>query len=130
ICTNIVISLLLSGSTLMFPQKVLGLLTNHSEVVQAAGNYLIWLLPFVIFSSLSLILEGYFIGIQDGKAIRNSCLISFVVGMLPLAFIAMYYRNNHLIWASYTVYMMLVTVLLVIHISNKPATLEPQTQLP
>jgi MATE family multidrug resistance protein len=50
-------------------------------------------------------LEGYFIGLKEGATLRNTVLLSFVVGFMPLAIAAWYFHNNHLLWATLLSYM-------------------------
>ena len=56
--------------------------------------------------------EGYFIGLKRGETLRNAVLIAFGVGFMPLAAIAWYLHNNHLLWLSLVAYMMVLTIVL------------------
>ncbi len=50
-------------------------------------------------------LEGYFIGLKDGVTLRNSSLISFCFIFIPVSATAWYWHNVHLLWASLTLFM-------------------------
>ena len=109
---SLLISLSFALTVLLFPQTIFGLLTNHYEINQAIGNYTIWFLPLLSFSAIAFMLEGYFIGIKDGLTLRNSSITSFCFVFVPVASIACYWHNVHLLWASLTLFMIAVTIIL------------------
>ncbi|MFM7363295.1 MAG: guanitoxin biosynthesis MATE family efflux transporter GntT [Cuspidothrix sp.] len=86
---------------IVFPEPIFGLLTNHTEIIESIFNYLFWLLPFQGFCAINIILEGYFVGLMEGGILRNSALVSFVIGFLPVAIAAGYFHNNHLLWLAF-----------------------------
>ncbi|MTJ13754.1 MATE family efflux transporter [Anabaena sp. UHCC 0187] len=105
LATSVVIALGFSGISIFFPDQVFGLLTNHTEVNQEINQYTIWLLPILVITAITFMLEGYFIGLKEGATLRNAVLLSFVVGFMPLVIAAGYFHSNHLLWATLLSYM-------------------------
>lgn len=103
--TSVVIALGFAGTSIFFPDQVFGLLTNHTEVNQEINQYTIWLLPILVITAITFMLEGYFIGLKEGATLRNAVLLSFIVGFIPLLIAAWYFHNNHLLWSTLLSYM-------------------------
>ncbi|MBD2296072.1 MATE family efflux transporter [Anabaena sphaerica FACHB-251] len=109
--------------SMIFPEQVFGLLTNHPELNTNITKYTIWLLPVLLITAIAFILEGYFIGLKAGASLRNAVLLAFFVGFIPLAIAAWYFHNNHLLWATLVSYMTTIMVALAIQL---PQTLNAQ----
>ncbi|MGK7897283.1 MAG: guanitoxin biosynthesis MATE family efflux transporter GntT [Xenococcus sp. (in: cyanobacteria)] len=109
---SILLSLGFALTVLVFPQTIFGLLTNHYDINQGVSNYTIWFLPLLTLSAIAFIMEGYFIGIKDGVTLRNSSLSSFCFVFIPVASIAWYWQNVHLLWAALTLFMAAIIVIL------------------
>jgi MATE family multidrug resistance protein len=105
IINSLLIALTFAFVPFIFPKTIFHLLTDHQEISQTAIQYTLWLLPLLCLTATAFMLEGYFIGLKEGKTLRNGVLISFFMGFLPLAIMAYYWHNNHLLWASLTAYM-------------------------
>lgn len=103
--TSLVIALSFAGTSILFPNQIFGLLTNHTEVNQDINQYTIWLLPICIVTGMTFVLEGYFIGLREGGTLRNVVLLSFIVSFIPLVIAAWYFHSNHLLWSSLLAYM-------------------------
>lgn len=88
-----------------FPKTIFSLLTDHREISTAAVDYTFWLFPLLSLTATAFMLEGYFIGLKEGKILRNGVLMAFSLGFLPLVTMAYYWQNNHLLWAALTAYM-------------------------
>jgi len=116
IFTSLVIALGFAGVSVLFPEAVFGLLTNHTELNQHISNYTIWLLPLLGLTAIAFMLEGYFIGLKEGATLRNSVLIAFVLGFLPLAITGWYVHNNQLLWMSLVAYMVINMTVLAIQV--------------
>ncbi len=121
--TSVLIALVFAVLSVVFPEKVFGLLTSHTEVNQHISNYTIWLLPLLGFTAIAFMLEGYFIGLKEGATLRNAVLIAFGLGFLPLAITAWYLHNNHLLWMALVSYMATTTLVLGLKL---PRTLDNQ----
>jgi multidrug resistance protein, MATE family len=109
---SVVIALNFSGTSILFPEQVFGLLTNHIELNQDINRYTIWLLPVSVITGMTFVLEGYFIGLRQGATLRNTVLLSFVVGFIPSTIAAWYFHSNHLLWSTLLSYMVGNMVLL------------------
>ncbi|MBE9215283.1 MATE family efflux transporter [Plectonema cf. radiosum LEGE 06105] len=105
IFTGVLIASILSSVTILFPQTIFGLLTSHTDISQSVTNYRDWLLPLLTFGAIAFMLEGYTVGLKQGARLRNSALIALGLGFVPMAGMAWYLQNNHLLWLSLTFYM-------------------------
>ena len=83
----------------------IGLLTSHEAVAAGARLYGGWLVPVLLFGSAAYILDGLFLGLTAGTALRNSMLLSTVAVFLPLAAAAVRLESNHLLWAAMLAFM-------------------------
>lgn len=126
ILTSLVIASAIAFTSVLFPDTVFGILTNHREINQNIIDYTIWLLPLLGLTAIAFMLEGYFIGLKEGAILRNAVLIAFGVGFLPLAFAGWYLHNNHLLWMGLSGYMGIIIVALGVHL---PRTLARQNQI-
>ena len=88
----------------IFKDNLFGLLTNHQNVRELIDIYVIWLLPVLAFGSIAYILDGYFFGLTEGAILRNGAIIALVFGFLPMAVVAMYWKNTHLLWLAFTLF--------------------------
>jgi len=112
ILTTLPIALGFAGTSILFPDQVFGLLTNHADVNASAASYALWLLPLLELTAVAFMFEGYFIGLKAGETLRNAVLLAFGGGFIPLAAIAWYFHSNHILWLSLVVYMLVLTVVL------------------
>jgi MATE family multidrug resistance protein len=97
-------------------------------VNQEINQYTIWLLPILVITAITLMLEGYFIGLKEVATLRNAVLLSFVVGFIPLLIAAWYFHNNHLLWSTLLSYMTSNMILLGVSVPQtfKDKSLENQ----
>ena len=103
--TSLLVGLSLSVVFWLIPQPLFGLLTSHSEVIENIRNYVVWLLPVLGFGSLAYMLDGYFLGLSEGRILRQSTIIAASLGFAPLAVFAWYYQNSHLLWLALSLFM-------------------------
>jgi multidrug resistance protein, MATE family len=89
----------------LFPAQLLGLLTNHQNIVQHSLHYVIWLFPVLIFGSFAYTLDGYFLGLSSGQILRNSSLMATLVGFLPVALIGWQLQSIHVLWLAMATFM-------------------------
>lgn len=87
------------------PRPLLGLFTSHGPSLEAAVRVGWWLIPVLTIGSVAYIYDGLFIGLTAGRALRNSMLVSALVGFLPLALLALRVESNHLLWTAMLGYM-------------------------
>jgi MATE family multidrug resistance protein len=126
ILTSLVIALTFAMVSVLFPDLIFGLMTNHAEVNKQITNYTVWLLPLLALTAIAFMLEGYFIGLKEGVILRNAVLFAFGLGFIPLAIISWYLHSNHILWMSLVSYMLTLTVALGIRL---PQTLGSQNNL-
>ena len=89
----------------LFPRPLFSLLTNHAEVLEQADRYVWWLLPVLGFGSVAYMLDGYFLGLTAGRALRNSTVLATGGGFLPIAIVAWNLQNPQLLWLALTLLM-------------------------
>lgn len=89
-----------------FPDPLFGLLTRHDDVLQTVQQYVGWLLPVLGFGSLAYMLDGYFLGLTAGHTLRQSALLSTLVGFVPLGAIASFLHNPHILWLALSGFML------------------------
>jgi MATE family multidrug resistance protein len=89
----------------LFPTLLFGLLTNHTDVLDHVEQFVLWLFPVLGFGSLAFILDGYFLGLTEGRILRHSTVMAALVGFAPIAAIAWQVHNNHLLWLAMTLFM-------------------------
>ncbi|WAL61426.1 guanitoxin biosynthesis MATE family efflux transporter GntT [Thermocoleostomius sinensis] len=121
VLTTLPIALTFALVSILFPETVFGLLTNHAEVNAHITNYTLWLLPLLEITAVAFMLEGYFIGLKAGETLRNAVLIAFGLGFIPVAVTAWYVHSNHLLWLSLVMYVTVTALVLGWHL---PKTLE------
>jgi MATE family multidrug resistance protein len=98
--TSLLLSIPIAILYILFPETIFGLLTNHTEVTANISDYVRWLLPFQGFFAVNVILEGFFGGLTAGRTLRNSAVISFAGGFMPIAITGWYFHSNHLLWLA------------------------------
>lgn len=103
-----------------FPDRLFGLLTNHQIILDRLHQYVFWLLPVLGFGSIAYMLDGYFIGLTQGRILRASSLFSSLLGFAPAAIVAWQFQSNHGLWLALALFMAARTLTLGIQV---PATL-------
>jgi MATE family multidrug resistance protein len=130
VLTSLVMALAFAAVSVLFPDAVFGLLTNHTEVNRHISDYSIWLLPLLGLTAIAFMLEGYFIGLKEGATLRNAVLMAFGLGFLPLAITAWYVHNNQLLWMSLVAYMAINMTALAVQIPRTLGSQSLQNQQP
>jgi MATE family multidrug resistance protein len=116
ILTSLLIALGFAVVSIVFPDTIFGLLTNHPEVNKNINIYTIWLLPLLTATAIAFMLEGYFIGLKEGVALRNAVLMAFGLGFTPIAATGWYLHNNHILWMALLSYMTIMIIVLGVQI--------------
>ena len=94
------VALLTLGVYLSRPTLVYGLLTSHDDLVSVTVQYGWWLVPTLVFGALAYMYDGLFLGLTEGRTLRNSMLFSTLVVFLPIAAAGLSLENNHVLWAG------------------------------
>ncbi len=106
ILTGILIAFILSAIVLIFPDQTFSWISKTKTVVAIAKEYSFWIAPVLIFGSFAFIFDGFFLGMSEGKILRNSMFLSSFVFFLPIAIWGKLESNNHLLWLSLAIYML------------------------
>ena len=115
--TGVAIALIFASTSILFPQTIFSWLTSHKDISQSVLDYRDWLLPLLICGAIAFMLEGYTVGLKEGAKLRNAALTALGLGFLPVAGMAWYFQNNHLLWLSLTLYMATLMVSLGVTVS-------------
>ncbi|GAX45737.1 MATE efflux family protein [Tolypothrix sp. NIES-4075] len=121
LATNLAIALVVGLAAIFFPDPIFHIFTNHSELIEAIKVYIPWIILVVVGSGFAYILDGYFAGLGEGTAIRNTYLISGSLGFISLALSTFYFHSNHFLWLSLSMFMLSCTLILGVQI---PMTLQ------
>ncbi len=90
----------------LLPHSFFGLLTSHSEVIELAIAYSPWLMTTLMLGSAAYVFDGFFLGLTDGRTLRNAMLGSFFLVFLPLSGLAYQTRDPSLLWLSLAGFML------------------------
>ncbi len=104
-----------------------GQLTSHADVLAVVERYVSWLLPILGFGSLAYMLDGYFLGLAQGRILRQSSVVAALLGFAPMALLAGRLHNLDLLWLALTLFMLLRALTLALKL---PQTLRPLPALP
>ncbi len=85
---------------LLFGRNILIVLTNQTEVINIAMDYLFWLVIFPVLSVIPFVWDGIYIGLTSSKAMRNTMLFSTFLIFLPAYYLLAEYYGNHGLWLS------------------------------
>ncbi|MBD2297578.1 MATE family efflux transporter [Nostoc sp. FACHB-190] len=110
--SSLIIGLTFATIFILAPEQLLGLLTNHVEIIHKLRVYVPWLLPVLGFGSIAYALDGYFLGLTKGHILRQAMLTATAIGFIPLAVTAWYFHSSHLLWLSMSLFMAARTITL------------------
>ncbi len=109
---NLGIGIAIAFVFILFPHRLFGLLTNHTEAITVINHQVFWLLPLFISMSLTYVLEGYFIGLTKSMIVLKSKVISVVVGFLPMVLIGWQLHSSNLLWLAFVSYLAIRAIFL------------------
>ncbi|WAL58627.1 guanitoxin biosynthesis MATE family efflux transporter GntT [Thermocoleostomius sinensis] len=118
---SLALGLSVAGGFIVFPDRLFGLLTDHQSVLDRLHDYVLWLLPVLGFGALAYMLDGYFVGLTQGRVLRVASLYSSLLGFAPVAIVAWQLHSDHLLWLALAVFMAARTLTLGVRV---PATLD------
>ena len=87
------------------PRVLYPLLTSHQEVIVVATRFGYWLIPVLLFGSAAYIYDGFFLGLTEGRVLRNSMLFSTILIFGSVAWVAVVRGDNHILWLAMTLWM-------------------------
>jgi multidrug resistance protein, MATE family len=103
---------LLAAMIFILEPTIFRLLTNHTEILSIVERYVYWLLPVLGFGSISYLLDGYFLGLTEGKILRRSVISAALLGFAPTAIAAWFFHNVHLLWLALALFMVVRAITL------------------
>jgi MATE family multidrug resistance protein len=98
-----------------FGGQIIGGLTKHQDVIDHGVRYLPWVCICLVFSGFAYIYDGYFIGLAKGKILRNSMVLSTLLGFIPFVSLAVMWQIPVLLWWGMSVFMLLRALTLGYH---------------
>lgn len=90
----------------------LRLLTSHQEIIELAFAYRFALFGVVLAGAAAYAYDGIFLGMSQGRVLRNSMLFSSLGIFLPVAAGALLFESNQLLWAALLGFMLSRAILL------------------
>ncbi len=120
LATNVAIGSVIGLAVILFPNTIFHIFTNHSELIDSIRVYIPWILFVVVGSGFAYALDGYFAGLGEGAAIRNTYLISGSIGLSSLCVSTFYLHSNHCLWFSLGMFMFSCAICIAIQV---PTTL-------
>ncbi|WP_026957616.1 MATE family efflux transporter DinF [Aliagarivorans taiwanensis] len=85
--------------------QLIALLTDLPEVRSTAQQYLSWLQLLPVLAVWCFVLDGVFIAVAEGRAMRNSMLIASLGVFFPLWWLAQDW-GNHALWLAMSGFML------------------------
>ncbi len=110
---SVLLGIAIALTLIVWPVSFFSLLTSHDSLLTQISTYVPWLIPVLGFGGVAFTLDGYFLGLTAGRVLRNSILVSVLLGFFPLALIAIWLNSPQLLWLSLTVLMVLRCVTLI-----------------
>ena len=110
--STLVASFLMGGALLLGPEPLLGLLTTHAPTLERAIDLSPWLVLVLVLAGPAYVYDGLFLGLTRGRLLRNTMIASLLIGLLPLALLALRARQDRLLWAALALFMAMRTFLL------------------
>ncbi len=102
---SLAIGLLFASVFVLMPRVLFGRLTIHTNVVNATQDVVLWLIPLLGAGAIAYMLDGYFIGLTQGRVLRNSTVIATLGGFVPMAILAWWQQDSQLLWLAMTCFM-------------------------
>ncbi len=84
--------------------ELLTIFTNDSEVINAAGEVLVWMFWLPLIGFACYVWDGVFIGLTAGRAMRNTMILAFIVYLLSWYFIGQRYPV-HGLWLVFVMFL-------------------------
>ena len=98
--SSVGLGLAIALTLLIWPVPFFSLLTIHTSLLTALPAYVAWLIPVLGLGAIAFTLDGYFLGLTAGRILRDSTLTAALLGFLPLALLASWLSQPHLLWLA------------------------------
>ncbi|MGO3299267.1 MAG: MATE family efflux transporter, partial [Pseudoalteromonas sp.] len=93
--------------------QIITLLTDIPEVISAAQSYLIWIIFLPILAMNCFLFDGIFVGLTRAKDMRNTMIVSALIGFFGVFWLFIDLQN-HALWLAMSSFMLLRGVTLVV----------------
>lgn len=100
-----------------FQNNILAILTTNPSTIHLAKNYLLGFFLVLIPGSIAFIYDGLFLGIIQGRVLRNAMFIASILVFFPTSLIGIYYQSNWILWLALSNFM--ITRAVVLHYAWK-----------
>ena len=119
-----VLSCITASIIFIFNHEIASLFTQDIRVINRFEKMSLYLVILQFLNGFTFSLDGLGKGLGQGKQLRNSLLLSTILGFIPLLFI-LEQLNYHLsaIWIPFLLWMLLRGVILYITLIFKPQQL-------
>lgn len=107
-------AVLYSVSFWLWGESTLALLTNIPEVHTLAVEYLFYIVLLPVIAHWCFMLDGIYIGLGRAKAMRDTMVLSAILGLFPVWYITRNLGNDGL-WISFLVFLLMRGVTLAAH---------------
>lgn len=105
LATGVGFALAFLGGLFLAERSILRVLTSHEDVITASADYSFWLVPVLVFGSLAYMYDGLFLGLTEGRRLRNAMLVCTFGVFVPACAAAVVMENNHALWLSMALFM-------------------------
>lgn len=86
-------------------RELLKVFTDQIAVVEAAREYLPWIIVFPLSGAVAFMWDGTYIGATAVKPMRDTLIFSTLIVFLPTYYFAFPYWGNHALWLAMTLFM-------------------------
>ena len=110
-----IISVILCIILVLLEKRLVRLYTNNTEVIEIAGNYIVWMMIYPLIINAGLIFYGVFSGVTYISPVRNSMLLSLGIFIMFYMTVAKLW-GNHGLWFSFIMFSAGRSVFLIMYI--------------
>lgn len=89
----------------LYGSYLINIISSIKPVVTYAEQFLNWIVILPIVACWSYLFDGIYIGLTRGQVMRNSMIVSTVVGFFP-AWWLLQDLHNHALWAALSIFML------------------------
>lgn len=98
----------------LFGSLLISVISDIPSVVNYAQQYLPWIIAMPIVACWSYLFDGIYIGLTQGKAMRNSMIISTFLVFFPTWWFVKSFEN-HGLWFAFYLFMLARGITLAVH---------------
>ncbi len=88
-----------------FRLPLYALITSHADVVHHLRSLEHWFVGVLFLGTFAYIYDGFFLGITEGRVLRNSMFASLFLGFVPVAILAHLQKSENLLWLAFLIFM-------------------------